>query len=262
MRNWLHGFLGARLHLGISRHSLVLRRTAGWRAHATPIAELPLTEEAIAEPQRLILQCTSMLANANCAGLPFCVTVADELTRLFIVTPPHNASRLHDLHAAASMRFAALYGDSLSAWNLQADWNVNAPFLACALPHTLLSALQQVAAHNQLPLLSITPSFAAAWNQYRNTVPPDAWFGVVQDHSLTLGAITPTPKRRLEAVRNIAIPDNGHSLNWLQEQLSRAALQLNLPSPQQIQLVGNNRHWWGGVHSDAAAKVSTLAVPA
>jgi len=217
-------------------------------------------EHAFTEPQRLVAQCSTLLSSADCASLPLSVTLTDESVRLFMVTPPHNASRLHDLQAAAAMRFAALYGDAHSAWNLQADWNTSVPFLACAMPHTLLSALQQVALQNKMPLLSVTPRFVAAWNQYQATVPSDAWFGIVQGQNLTLGAIADVPKRRLEAVRTIAIPDEGHHPRWLHDQLTRAALQLNLSPPKQIQLVGNRQHWWGGGQSDAAAAISTLTV--
>jgi hypothetical protein len=261
MRNQFQALLGARLHLALTQQRVtVLRRAAGWRAQPIVLAELPLAEDAITESQRLIAQCATLLAGIDCTGLPLCVTLADESVRLFMVTPPHNASRLQDLQAAAGMRFAALYGDAPSAWKLQADWNASAPFLVCAVPHTLLFALQQVAAQSKMPLLSVTPRFIAAWNQYRQTIPIDAWFGVVQDRSLTLGAITDTPKRRLEAVRSIAIPDDGHHPRWLHDQLARAALQLNLPVPKHIQLIGNRNHWWDGVQSDAAALISTQAV--
>ncbi|HXA46703.1 MAG TPA: hypothetical protein VNW52_03660 [Burkholderiaceae bacterium] len=259
----IQALLGARLHLSFTQQRVtVLRRPAGLRSQPTVVAELPLTEYAIAEPQRLVAQCTAILGSADCAGLPLCVTLTDESVRLFTVSPPHHASRLHDLQAAAVMRFVALYGDAPSAWNLQADWDANAPFLACAVPHTLLSALQQVALQHNMPLLSVTPRFVTAWNQYQRTVPADTWFGVVQDQHLTLGVTTQTPKRRLEAVRSIAIPDDGQHPRWLQDQLARAALQLNLSAPKQIQLVGNRQHWWGGVKSDAAAILSTLAVQA
>jgi hypothetical protein len=257
----VHAMLGARVHLALTQHRVtVLRHPAGWRSQPTMVAELPLAEHAMTEPQRLMAQCAVILSSSDCAGLPLCVTLADESVRLFMVIPPHNASRWQDLQAAATMRFAALYGDAPSAWNLQADWNANAPFLACAVPHTLLDALQQVGAQNKMPLLSVTPRFVAAWNRHQQSVPTDAWFGVVQDHSLTLGAIAESPKRHLQAVRSITIPDDGHSPRWLHEQLARAALQLNLSAPKQIQIIGNRSHWWGDIQSDAAAALSTLTV--
>ena len=256
MRNRLEGLLGARVHLGLSENGMAVVRTgSGWRAQSTLLADQPLADNADQEPQRLAAQCAAILADAGCAGLPLCITLGDEWVRLFMVAPPQNASSLTDLQAAAAMRFQALYGESPSAWQLEADWNAGNPFLVCAMPIPLLAALRRIAADNKLPLLSIQPQFVAAWNRYCRALPADCWFGVVQERRLTLGVVASTPKRRLEAVRTIAISANDHDPRWLQDQLARVGLQLNLPTPGQLQLVGNQRQYWSATTTAAGAPI-------
>ena len=185
----------------------------------------------------------SALADAACAGLPLTVTVADSWARLFMVAPPHNAGRLQDLQAAAAMRFQALYGELPSAWEIQADWQAGAPFLACALPRPLLAALQQIAIDNKLHLLSVQAQFVAAWNTCARTLPADTWFGVVQDHSLTLGA---SPRHHAACTRCAASPSRmtATSRAGCKSKSRRAALQLNVPTPTQLHLVGKQRPKW------------------
>lgn len=254
MRNRLKGLFGARVHLGLSEGGIaVIRTSSGWRAQSTLLADQPLADHGILEPQRLAAQCAAILADASCAGLPLCVTLCDEWARLFMVTPPQNAGRLSDLQAAAALRFQSLYGEPPSAWQLEADWNAATPFLVCALPRPLLAALQQIAADNKLPLLSVQPQFVTAWNRYYRVLPNDCWFGVMQEQRLTLGVIAAKPKKQLAAVRTVAMSANCHEPRWLQEQLARVALQLNLSAPGQLHLVGNQQQYWMGATSTAGA---------
>ena len=254
MRNRIHAVLGARIHLGLSKDGVaIVRKHAGWRKASTLLADLTLADHAVQEPQRIIAQCGAILSGAHCAGLPLCVTLSDDWVRLFMVTPPQNCGRLQDLQAATAMRFQALYGEAPTTWQLEADWHTTTPFLVCAMPRNLLAGLQQLADANKLSLLSIQPQFIATWNHYRRALPAGSWFGIVQEQSLTLGAIAPT--RRLDAVRSLAIPDDGHDPRWLQEQIARVALQLNLSTPGQLHLVGNHQQYWNSANPAAGTLV-------
>jgi len=247
---------GARVHLGLSKGGMaIVRHQAGWRKARTLLADLPLADHTVQEPQRIIAQCGAILSDASCAGLPLCVTLSDDWVRLFMVTPPQNCGRLQDLQAATTMRFRALYGEAPSAWQLEADWHTTTPFLVCAIPRNVLAALQQLAADNQLHLHAILPQFVAAWNRYGRNLPTDSWFGVMQEQSLTLGAITPAPKRRLDTVRTLALPPDCPEPRWLQEQIARVALQLNLPGPTQLHLVGNQQSYWNCANPAAGTLV-------
>ena len=69
-------------------------------------------------------------------------TQLDAATRYFMVTPPHNATRIADCASAAGQRFQEIYGEAPQAWEITADWDARLPFLACAAPRALLDALR------------------------------------------------------------------------------------------------------------------------
>lgn len=240
MRNQVHALFGARLRLGLSSHGMALVRT-DWRGRNALLADQALVDGVTQDPHRLVAQCATMLNGSDCAGLPLCVTLDDSWARLFMITPPQNAGGLPDLQAAAAMRFQSLYGEGTGDWQIEADWQAAKPFLACALPRNLLAALQQLALDHKLHLQAVLPQFVAAWNVSRRNLRSDAWLGVVQEQWLTLGVIA---HQRLESVRRLAIPADGHSLTWLHEQVTRIALQINVAAPSQLQLTGNVHDYW------------------
>jgi hypothetical protein len=268
MRKRFHPAFGAAIRIGLSTTGVAILRTGGWGKSATILADHPLAEDAVQTPARLALQCTTILADADCAGLPLSVTVGDEWARLFMVTPPHNSGRLQDFHGAAAMRFEALYGEGMGDWLVQADWQAREPFLACALPCSLLETLRQVAHDRALHLMSVMPQFAVVWNTWNRKLDSGAWFGLVHEHKLTLGAIAPAPRPRLCAVRAMPIPSDGDNPRWLAEQVARAALRLDLPAPSRLQLAGNRQRYWsdaGGTlalrNLDEPAAAGTAPLP-
>ena len=139
--------------------------------------------------------------------------------------------------------------------------------MAAALPRTLLGAIEHGAAQHKLALCEIVPHFVAMLNRHRAALKPGAWFGLVHDQVLTLGAIDETNRAGIAAVRAAALPDGvdaeaeaeaGAGAAWLAEHIAREALRLNLPAPQHLQLCGSVPPAWLG------AKVSALgsAAPA
>lgn len=123
----------------------------------------------------------------------------------------------------------------MANWQLAADWNAIHPFLACCLPHPLLSALQQFAQKNRFQLISVQPQFVASWNGWRHRLHKDDWFGQLHNRVLSLGA---TVKGKLHAIRATNIPDHAQGSDWLQQHVAREALRLNLPVPRRLQLCG------------------------
>lgn len=245
-------WLGARLQIGLSSREVAVVMRQGRKSSV--LAHQAWDGGTAPDAKSLLERCGVLLAEADCKGLPAQVIVADSWARLFMVAPPANAARLQDLQAAALMRFQALYGEAASDWQLQADWQTGRPFLVCAMPKAMLAALEQMAATLKLRLASIQPHFVSAWNRHHRALFDGAWFGAVQGDSLMLGAVT--GGRRLQALRRIAIAEDGHGLAWLQEQVTRAALQLGFPAPLQLQLAGNHAGLW---RTSAAAK-GTLIV--
>jgi hypothetical protein len=176
------------------------------------------------------------------AGWPLTIVLADELVRMWQVTPPPQCTRLADLEAAASLRFQRLYGDSAANWIVRAGWDAGRPFLAAAMPRALLGALEEGAGFHQVKLVEIVPQFVALLNHCHGALKPGAWFGTLHDNVLTLGA---REEGCVVAVRAQALPDSPGA-NWLAEHLAREALRLNLAMPGRLQLWGALPPAWIG----------------
>ena len=240
MRNRLASLFGAEMQLGISSHALTIaRRGAFGKGPAV------LFDES-ASLQELQQRCRAALAGTACAGLPLSITLCDELVRLFMVTPPQNAARLHDLQAAADMRFLSLYGESPGNWRISADWQARTPFLACAAPRALIEECTTLAHALRMPLVGLQAHFVAAWNlahKELSRAKEPTWLAVLRGNHLTLGIVEPKP-RRLLALRGLQLPGERAGLDWLQEQVERTALQSDTVSPSHVLLAGEPRADW------------------
>lgn len=236
------GRSGRSISIGLSSSEIAVLRTEGfWRARSTLLAETVLTGDVTNISELLVLECQAILKKITCKGLPLNIVLADEWTRLFIVTPPPNCVRLEDCQAAAAMRFQALYGVAPEEWQLEADWNACRPFLACAVPHNLLAIVQKIAGDHALILRTVAPQFIYLWNQWCKALQKGNWFGVVQGQTLSLAVMN---EFGVCALRVVQIPDDGHDFPWLQQHVMREALRLNLPAPPQLQVCGNRKNYW------------------
>lgn len=207
-----------------------------------PLAHAGISAETADAPERLSLQLHDIFTRAACSNRSATIILADEWVRLLMVTPPQNAARLQDCRAAAAMRFQALYDEPAANWRIDADWHATQPFLACAIRRPLLTALEELARRHRLRLIGITPQFVAVWNCWRHTLQAGAWFGVVQNNLLTLGAID---QGRLCAVRVTALPANvWQDQQWLPAHLAHESLRLNMAVPDQLHLCGGFPGQW------------------
>lgn len=260
---------GQALRIGVASHGVALVKTSRWQgAPASVLAQHEFSAgvqpgiEATAQALR------ALLADATCAGWPVTVVLADELVRIWQVTPPQGSTRLADLEAAAALRFQSLYGEPAANWALAAGWDAAKPFLAAAMSRPLLAVLEQAAAEHRFTLVEIVPQFVAALNQWRGALEADAWFGLVHGGVLTIAALG---AGGVAAVRAAALPD-GAGADWLVEHIAREALRLNLPVPGQLQLCGPLPPGWqqasgqlvcsllGAAHADAWPAAAQLAL--
>lgn len=223
---------GQSLRLGVSAFDVALVKVGRWgNARAEIVAEVALGgtgADAIAAAVR------QLLSDAGSAGWPVSIVLADELTRMWQVTPPQNAARMADLEAAAGLRFQSLFGESASQWSVSAGWSTSAPFLAAAMPRPLLALLEQAAFDSKATIVQVLPQFVAGWNQWRSAVAAGSWYGLVQAQVLTLGAVE---GGQVRAVRAAAIPA-GAGGDWLAQHVAREALRLNLPAPGRVCVSG------------------------
>jgi hypothetical protein len=217
---------GQALRLGVASGGVALVQTSRWGAASL------LGEQSFDSAAGMQDALGTVLDGAY-AGWPLTIVLADEMVRLWQVTPPQLSARLADLEAAAAQRFQLLYGEPVADWTLSAGWDPVRPFLAAALPRALLGALEQGA--KQLKVVEIVPQFVAVLNRWSGALKPGAWFGLVHDKVLTLGACD---GGAIVAVRAAALPEGADGV-WLAEHLAREALRLNLPAPERLQLCGS-----------------------
>lgn len=179
----------------------------------------------------------AMLDEMRCRRALTTVTLCDAWCRLFVVTPPANALHRRDCDAALSMRFHDLFGDAQDTWIIQADWQLDAPFLCAAMPRALHAALLEIGAQYQLRYTGITPQSIAAWNRWHKQVQKGDWFGVVCEDRLT---VISTNIHQLSATFYQRLSQqNRHDDEWLIAYVSREALRRNLPLPARIVLCGD-----------------------
>lgn len=228
---------GQALRLGIGADSLALVQTRRWGGQASVLAEQPIVDGKLAEAMRAVL--------ADYAGWPLTIVLADDLLRLWPVTPPQDAARLADLEAAAALRFQTLFGDSAAGWVVRAAWDAAKPFLAAAMPRSLAGAIEQGAAAQSV--VEIVPQFIAVYNRHHRALKADAWFAVLEANVLHIAVFA---GQQLLALRAAAVPPAADAA-WLRQHLQREALRLNTSVPDKLQL-------WGALPESWAAACAPL----
>jgi len=233
--------IGQSLRIGVAGHAVSLLRVSRWRGRGVDGAFTVLAEHAFApsaaHPFDAIANALrALLGEQDVGGWPVAIVLADELTRMWRVTPPPGATRLDDMEAAAGLRFQSLYGEAPSAWKIAADWNATEPFFAAAMPRALLAMLELVATEFKLSIVGVEPHFVSAWNRWRRGMKQGAWFGLLHDNLLTIAAID-TGGKAPQAIRSLPVPA-GADAAWLTQTLKREALLLDMAPPELLQLCG------------------------
>jgi hypothetical protein len=247
--------LGQSLRIGIGRDSLCLIRVSRWHGpRLSVLAEQDFDAQDSDMAQRLEPQLQQMLSDIDCAHLPTTVVLADDLVRLWQVTPPQGSSRIADIQAAAALRFQSLFGETLSGWQMSADWDASQAFFAAALPASLTAVLNRQAQQHQLALVEIAPQFILAWNRWHAALKPGAWFALYHENLLTLGV---PDGQKLSAIRNILVPPSADQA-WLQTHLGREALLLNIPVPTHLQMCVSLPAIWSDLNGKSGIICSRL----
>ena len=240
--------IGQSLRIGVAGHAVSLLRVSRWRGEkVTVLAEHAFAPSAAHPVDAIANALRALLGEQDVGGWPVGIVLADELTRMWRVTPPPGATRLDDMEAAAVLRFQSLYGEAPSAWVISADWNATEPFFAAAMPRALLAMLELVAREFKLSIVGVEPHFVSAWNRWRGGMKRGAWFGLLHDNLLTLAAIDaeagngrkkgPHGPQGMRAIRALPVPP-GADPAWLTQTLKREALLLDMPPPELLQLCG------------------------
>ncbi|MEI8266618.1 MAG: hypothetical protein WCI59_12835 [Betaproteobacteria bacterium] len=239
--------LTARMHIGLAPNCVAVVRAGGRlrRAiqdegtHAWTTASSPSALE-VGEALR------SLLANMRCRGLRAEVVLSDDLVRHWMVTPPVNARSVDACRLAAQARFVALFDEGTDGWRWGADWRVDRPFLASALPLDWLAMLQQVCSAHGMHLLSVSPELVSVWNRWRRHLCAGDWLASACGGRVTLAALDAgglqQVGRAFLSSDDAAVGDAADPR--LHRMVEREALRWMLDMPQRLR-------WWGPISSSA-----------
>lgn len=232
---------GQVLRIGVASDSVAVVDTRGWpRRRVTVVGERSFAPEegfdSVARELKEVLDSCPTVARV------VVMVVADEIGRIWTVTPPPGSRCMADLQAAAGLRFESLFGAPISGWKLSADWSAVHPFLAAAVPLALLDQLELATRGSRMRLVEIVPHFVAALNRWRRERKPGAWFGLVHGSVLTMAV--PQGARPV-AVRTAPVPPDADAC-WLHQHVWREALLLGLAPPDHLQLAGRTPAAWSG----------------
>jgi hypothetical protein len=142
MLKWIH----SNLTISLSSQAFVLHQHTRWWSKTSQLVTQNLAPAKTGDNfQSHCEQMARAIQANNLTGCATTLVISDELVRQWVVEPPQNVESLDDLKAAVSARFQALYGDSPAAWQIEADWKIDSPFLASAIPKNLAVALDGLA---------------------------------------------------------------------------------------------------------------------
>lgn len=233
--------LGQQFRIGVAPGGVALVRTSIWRNGAAEVlAERELA--AGASHEQLAAVVGEVVDGAIPRNAAVSVVLADDLARMWQVTPPAGCSRLSDLEAAAGMRFHALFGASTAGWRVAADWDASRPFLAAAAPEPLVGAIEAAVREQRGQVVEVLPQFVAALNAWRAQIRPGAWFGMLQSGVLTLALFDGAA---LAAVRSVPVPSDAGS-DWLDANVAREALRVGIARPERLLVCGTAPTDWAG----------------
>ena len=120
------------------------------------------------------------------------VVIADPWSRFGLV--PWPGSRLDAEGRLTHARYvlADTYGEGLADWSITlADTPPGHSYVACAMPASLKSALEEALVPARLKLVALQPQLVVAFNAWRHRLPADdAWFVSLDDGSLSAVHLT------------------------------------------------------------------------
>lgn len=246
--------IGQSLRIGVAPYAVSLLRVSRWRgAPVAVLAEHAIAASAEHPFDAIASALRALLQEQGVAGWPAAFVLADDLARLWRVTPPQGATRQGDLEAAAGLRFQSLFGEAPSAWQIGADWSAVQPFFAAAVPRALLASLAAVAEECRLAVVGVEPHFVSTWNRWHGDLEAGAWYALVHDGLMTLA---PVADDGVRALRVLPVPPGADQV-WLTHTLQREALLLDLAPPLLLQACGAVPATW--LRTAAAADAATVA---
>lgn len=240
------------LHIGLSQSDVALVHTSGLLKKKNYLINEHAFEQGTLE--NCLSDLSLLLGKNNCQKLKTNIFLSNNWVRFFVVTPPSNASRFQDCQAAAEVRFSALFGEATITWEISADWQVNHPFLACAIPRALLTGLKEISNKHHLSLLTIEPQLITYINYLRQKMSANPWLGIFNKGKLDLVMFA---DRRIYLVHKSTYSNKDEqNKNWLHDTIQREAFRHNLDIPTMFYYGGQPPKIWLTAESNTATYVS------
>ena len=168
------------------RKLALVRRASGLKPRVVAQTELAVVPGAAGDIGPVLARLADVLTEPTWHGAAARAVVADPWARYGIV--PWPATRLDAAGRLTHARYLLgdTYGEALADWAVAlADVPPGHSFVACAMPPTLRSALEDTLAPARLALVSLQPQLIVAFNAWRHRLPADdTWFVSVDDGSL------------------------------------------------------------------------------
>jgi hypothetical protein len=121
------------------------------------------------------------------------VVVADHPWARYVLVP-WPAARLDAAGRLEHARFVLgdTFGEAVAGWTVTlADAPPGRPYLACAMPPSVRSSIEDALAPAKIALVSLQPRLVAAFNMRRRRLPADdAWFVTASDDSLAAAHVS------------------------------------------------------------------------
>ena len=169
------------------RKLALVRRTRGIKPRVVAATELAVTAGTAGEIGPVVARLADVLTDPAWHGAAARVVVADHRwARCGIV--PWPATRLDAEGRLTQARYVLgdTFGEAVADWTVTlADAPPGQSCVACAMPATLRTALEETLAPARLTLVSLQPRLVVAFNAWRHRLPPDAWFVSLDDGLLS-----------------------------------------------------------------------------
>lgn len=178
-------FRRSRLFIGIEPRKLTLVRLDGkWRTTVGDAEEFPVPADANDAFTLQIL--AGELKSQRWRGLPVQVTLADSLTRYFIVTLPRGVRNLREVRDAAVLRFGEIFGGDAKDWTTAVDLAALASHhLGCACRTNWVNGLQRICREANTALDGIRPFGVSEFNRNQHRIGyRSGWFAALGPDTL------------------------------------------------------------------------------
>jgi hypothetical protein len=170
------------------RKLALVRRARGIKPRVVAATELALPPGAVGDVGPVLARLADVLGESTWHDAAARVVVADHPWARYGIVP-WPAARLDAAGRLTHARYVLgdAFGEAVADWSVTlADTPPGHSYVACAMPATLRSALEETFAPAHLVLASLQPRLIVAFNAWRHRLPADdAWFVTVDDESLS-----------------------------------------------------------------------------